>query len=113
MEVVNPNVSYTVHIPQSKTIRVKGLAISLKEFIGKLDVHGIQHDGEKIIRQKLRGHPRCQTRKKQFFNVVECGKKEIIRAEVNSVRCLTCVCVPFDEFPVEAVDKLQQNGKIG
>lgn len=85
--MVNPNVSCTVNIPESKAVKGKGLAITLKEFIaGRLDQLDIQHDGEKAIRQKLRGHPRCQTRK-------------------------TCVCVPHDEFAVEVIDMYNKRKK--
>ena len=48
---------------------------------------------------KLRGHPRCETRKKQNFNIPGSKKLRIERSEKGSVCCLTCVCVPADEFP--------------
>ena len=69
--------------------------------------YNIQHDGESKIRQRLCGHPRCDTPKKQYFNVVGSGKTTIKRTDEGSILCLTCVCVPADEFPQEVFDVLQ------
>lgn len=110
LQVVNPSVSYTTHTGHSSTVdktRYQGVAISLKEFVRAIDKYNIQHDGESKIRQRLRGHPRCDTRKKQYFNVAGSAKTTIDRTDEGSIRCLTCVCVPADEFPQEVFDILQ------
>lgn len=115
LQVVNPSVSYTTHTGHSSTAhktRYQGVAISLKEFVRAIDKYNIQHDGESKIRQRLRGHPRCDTRKKQYFNVVGSTKTCIDRNDEGSIRCLTCVCVPADEFSQEVFDVLQDGQKM-
>ena len=60
LQVVNPSVTYSMpsNSPsESNNIRCKGVAVTLKEFVDKLKKHH-------IIRMKLTGHPRCETRKK-------------------------------------------------
>ena len=78
----------------------------------EIDTYNIQHDGESKICQRLRGHPRCDTRKKQCFNVVGSAKTTIDRNDEGSVRCLTCVCVSADEFPQEVFDVLQDGQRM-
>ena len=115
LQVVNPSVSYTTHTGHPSTAdktRYQGVAISLKEFVRAINKYNIQHDGESKIRQRLRGHPRCDTRKKQYFNVVGSAKTTIDRNDEGSVQCLTCVCVPADEFPQEIFDVLQDGQKM-
>ena len=115
LQVVNPSVTYSMpsNSPsESNNIRYKGVAVTLKEFVDKLKKHHIPNDGEKSIRMKLRGHPRCETRKKQYFNIPGSKKLRIERSEKGSVRCLTCVCVPADEFPHEVFDILQGNEEM-
>ena len=115
LQVVNPSVSYTTHTGHPSTAdktRYQGVAISLKEFVRAIDKYNIQHDGESKIRQRLRGHPRCDTHKKQYFNVVGSAKTTIDRNDEGSIRCLTCVCVPADEFPQEVFDVLQDGQKM-
>ena len=109
LQVVNPSVSYTTHTGHSSTAdktRYQGVAISLKEFVRAIDKYNIQHDGESKIRQKLHGHPRCDTRKKQYFNVVESAKTTIDRNDEGSIRCL------MFEFPQEVFDVLQDGQKM-
>ena len=36
----------------------------------------------------------------------------IDRNDESSIRCLTCVCVPADEFPQEVFDVLQDGQKM-
>lgn len=96
--MVNPNISYSAQTRVGSS-RVNGVAISLKEFLRVVDTYNIENDGEKIIRHRLRGHPRCESRKKQYFNVIGSQKQKIDRTDEGSVRCLTCVCLPSDELP--------------
>ena len=72
LQVVNPSVTYSMpsNSPsESNNIRCKGGAVTLKELLEKLKKHHIPNDGEKSIQMKLIGHPRCETRKKQYFNI--------------------------------------------
>ena len=50
--------------------------------------------------------------KKQYFNVVGSTKTCIDRNDEGSIRCLTCVCVPADEFSQEVFDVLQDGQKM-
>ena len=116
LQVMNPRVTYSMpsNSPsESNNIRCKGVAVNLKEFVDKLKKHHIPNDGEKSIRMKLREHSRCETRKKQYFNIPGSKKLMIERSEKGSVRCLTGVCVPADEFPHEVFDILQGNEEQG
>ena len=103
----------TYGVPQagaSTSTRINGVAISLKEFLKATDFYNIESDGEKAIRQTLRGHPRCETRKKQYFNVI--GSTNLTIDRISGVRCLTCVCVPNDEIPdcfFQAIEDARKN----
>ncbi len=92
----------------SQKVECKGVAITLKGFLGELDELHTQHDTEKEIRRQLRGHPRCETRMKQYFNVVGSTRDRPKRCNKCSMHHL----VPFDEFPQEAFDVLQE-GLVG
>ena len=99
--MINPDVVYRLDEKKragSESV-VHGVAVSLKEFIKEADRWNIEHHEEKNIRQKLRGHPRCDSRKKQYFNIIGSEKKKIDRRDKASVRCLTCICMPRDEVP--------------
>ena len=111
MKVVNPHISYKTEGSRAK---VSGVAISLKEFLRAAEDYNIETDEEKIIRQKLRGHPRASTRKKQYFNDTS-SKMNVINRCKGRVRCLTCVCLPSDEIPkefFEIIEKKLDDGKI-
>ena len=101
---------YTAHTGRTSH-KLRGVAINLKEFLHALDAFNIPHEDEKKIRHHLRGHPRCDTRKKQYFNVIGSKKTAIERHDEGSIRCLTCVCVPVDDFPQEVFDLLQNGRK--
>lgn len=107
---MNPHVHY---MTEGSRARVSGVAISLKEFLCAVEVYNIEADEEKEIRQKLRGHPRAATRKKQYFNIASSKKNKIDRTE-GGVRCMTCVCVPADEIPevfFRIIEDAQDAGK--
>ena len=106
--MVNPNVSY---LPKKKAgaVKISGVAITLKEFLREADGFNIEHEGEKKIRSKLRGHPRCDTRMKQYFNIEGSTKNVIDRSDVCSVRCITCICIPKDEIPEGFFELVKQN----
>ena len=75
LQVVNPNISYS--LPGSTT-KIDGVAVTLKEFLKAVDSYSIENDGEKDVRRVLCGHPRCETRKKQFFNTTNSKKNTMI-----------------------------------
>ena len=110
LQVVNPNISYS--LPGSTT-RINGVAVTLKEFLKAVDSYSIENDGEKDIRRVLRGHPRCETRKKQFFNTTNSKKNTIDRNDKDNVRCLTCVCLPRSEMPDGFFDLLNKSAQDG
>jgi len=111
LQVVNPNITY---VPKNRagSTKVTGIAIILKEFLREADKFNIEHEGEKKIRSKLQGHPRCGTRMKQYFNILGSTKNAIDRNDANSVRCSTCICIPRDEIPEGFFQIVEENVNI-
>ena len=51
--------------------------------------------------------------KKQFFNTTNSKKNTTDRNDKDSVRCLTCVCLPRSEMPDGFFDLLNKSAQDG
>ena len=101
LQVVNPNVKYKVQSSCHADTRISGVAITLKEFLCKLDNYSIPHHSEKIIRQVIRKRSNYLSHSKQFFLKEDSDPSltSISRLMPGSTRCKTCICMPKQDIP--------------
>ena len=94
--------------PRSGMLMIRGVAVSLKQFLKLLEKHGIDHPEERIIRQQLSPRQDATTRSKSFFLRKNVNLRRIDRsaAASGSTVPLTCVCVSQRSIPQETLDTL-------
>ena len=105
LTVVNPRVRFA---PRRGMLMIRGVAVSLKQFLKLLEKHGIDHPEERIIRQQLSPRQDATTRSKSFFLRKNVNLRRIDRstAASGSTVPLTCVCVSQGSIPQETLDTL-------
>ena len=84
---------------ESERERMKGVAIRLKEFLGKLDKYSIAHDTERNLRKWIRGNDLCNSYMKQYFLRSNSTHTKILRSAPGTTCCKTCVCIAKQYIP--------------